>query len=262
MTNITFIDYDKVEKERISQNVEHLLNNLDDKELHIKISNFAKKYCLSTEFVKQKIIDDNIFALQFIKDPIKQGVHQTLCADFIKNFPLIDNFEVLPANGKNAVYVLNGMPVLKQDLKTTKHGKSIDFKWTFSYGGKELAFYGTHKHTRGLGGGQDNQYHDLLDFLDRAADCSCKNTYYFAIADGDYYLTSSKKTDNMSKMDYMNTVRKGLRSRATNANHLLYYICIEIKKWLIANEFSNAKELIIADEIITYYEKNIFKSTN
>lgn len=259
MFNIPFLNYDEAEKNQLNENVESLLSNLNDQMLQTRIHNFAEKYNLNPQFVLQKIIDDNIFALCFTKEPSKQTFHQSQAAKFIKKLPLIEDFKTLPAGGKEALYVIKGNVLKGKELSTTTHGKSIDFYWTFKLKGKKIEFYATHKHTRTSGGSQDNQYNDVLDFLENASYCFSKDKFFFAITDGPYYLQPNKKLEDMHKIEYMNTIHNGKRCKATTVNKLLYYVAIELKRWLLANRLEKEPILNEIETIIhTYEEADLF----
>lgn len=162
MYNIPYIDYDVLENQQRLENVEELLQNIDDPKLKVKIENFSQKFNLSPEFVLQKIVDDNIFALNFAIKPNNQTFHQRKAEDFIKQFPLINDFKALPSGGDNSLFVLNGTVIQKKNLTSKTNSKSLDFYWTYTYKNKNLKFYASHKYTKCNGGSQDNQYNDLL----------------------------------------------------------------------------------------------------
>lgn len=254
MFKIPYLDYDEAEKNQLNENVELLLSNLDDKLLQTRIESFAKKHNLNPQFVLQKIIDDNIFALCFTKEPSKQTFHQTKAAEFIQTLPLISDFKTLPAGGNDALYVIKGNVLKGSELSSSTHGKSIDFYWSFKAKGKKIEFYATHKHTRTSGGSQDNQYNDVLDFLENASYCFTKDKFFFAITDGPYYLQRNRKLDNLTKIEYMNTIHSGKRCRATTVNELLYYVSVELKRWLTSNKLEKEPVFKEVEDIIQSYE--------
>ena len=256
MFNIPVLNYDEAEKKQLNENVESLSVNLNDKNLQVRIHNFAEKFNLNPQFVLQKIIDDNIFALCFTKEPSKQTFHQNQAAQFIEKLPLIHEFKTLPSGGKEALYVIKGNVLKGKELSTTTHGKSIDFYWNFKLKGKQIEFFATHKHTRTSGGSQDNQYNDVLDFLENASYCFSKDKFFFAITDGEYYLQPNKKLENMHKIEYMNTIHNGKRCKATTVNRLLYYVAIELKRWMIANRLEQEPIYQEVELIIQTYELN------
>ncbi|MGU8989179.1 hypothetical protein ACV3V0_15910 [Clostridium perfringens] len=250
MFNIPYLDYELLEKEQRKENIDILLDNLDDKQLKVKIINFSDKYDLSPGMVLQKIIDDYVFALCFTKDPLKQTMHQKKAATFIENLPLVSNFRVLPANGAESVFVVNGNLIKKKDLTAETDVKSIDFYWEYTYKGKILKFYATHKYTRGDGGAQYNQYDDVLKFLKHALPCTSENICFFAITDGPYYTSLH---ENSTKIDYMRNFCLGNRSEVMNINELLYFVAIKIKQWLEFNGFTENNDLYLINDILTSY---------
>lgn len=184
-------DYDFAEKQARLENAEILRANLTAADITLKIKNWAKKYSLEPEFVRYKLLVDDTFALNFVKDPSKQSIHQKVAAQHIKTqIPLVEEFTTPPAGGASALYALRGLVVPGATLHaaTSDHGKSIDFQWSYSREGKVLQVYATHKHTKEEGGSQDNQFADVKRFLREAMACRDPNKIFFAICDGDYYL--------------------------------------------------------------------------
>ena len=93
-------------------------------------------------------------------------------------------FKKLPTN---STVIVNGAIMTKKQLRD--HGgateaKTIDFYW--KYNGAE--FYAAHKYTKEEGGSQGNQYKDLQTFIKQAGPTTKENTYFVAIADGEFYL--------------------------------------------------------------------------
>ena len=99
------------------------------------------------------------------------------------------HIEKLPATGDNAVRLLNGELIYGND-RGAKATKSIDF----NRNGELICA----KVTTGAGGGQDNQYRDVRDFLKEAGEYDIKygNKKFTALVDGDYYTEEKLKTLN------------------------------------------------------------------
>ena len=220
------LDYKKNYHEAVILNLDQVralvLNN--DRDMEIKITNYSNKYDLPILFIRNKILKDNIFANQFAKDPSKQTFHQNLASDFISSLEGVKDFKTLPANGKNALYIIDGK-LGKENEIVKGTSKSIDFYWRFN--GYEC--YAAHKYTDVDGGSQDNQYTDLIDFLKNASLSKEKKTIFFAIGDGDYYQRKHTKTKNEynNKIEYMNGLYGTKHSVALTIN--------ELEEWMQTN---------------------------
>ena len=191
------MNYKDKYKTQIQENLKNVINELETKNLKLKISNWANKFGYSFNEIKEKIINDEVFRCVFAKDPAKQNLYQNLASKYISSLDIVENFKVLPAGGKDAVYLTNGK-ILKGNLlkNQSKDIKSIDFMWNC----KNITFYASHKYTEMNGGAQDNQYKDIQDFLNHSRDCNEKNTIFLAICDGDYYLQKDSKTGDETKI--------------------------------------------------------------
>ena len=191
------MNYKDKYKSQIQENLKNIINELETKNMKLKISNWANKFGYSFNEIKEKIINDEIFRCVFAKDPAKQNLYQNLASKYINSLDNVENFKVLPAGGKDAIYLTNGK-ILKGDLlkNQSKDIKSIDFAWNC----KQFTFYASHKYTEMNGGAQDNQYKDIQDFLNHSRDCNEKNTIFLAICDGDYYLQKDSKTGDETRI--------------------------------------------------------------
>lgn len=183
-------DFELAEKQARLANAEKLRANLNAPDVQQKVRNWAERYSLEPEFVRYKVLTDDTFALTFAKDPIRQTLHQQVAAEHIKSrIPLVENFTSLPSRGPSAEYVLSGMVIGGAEVApaTNSHPKSIDFKWDFTFNGRTLRIFASHKHTRQEGGSQDNQYSDIRLFMEQARPCHNQNHLFLAICDGEYY---------------------------------------------------------------------------
>ena len=250
MDKLPFLDYEPLEREHREKNIKLLYNSLNDESLREKVNNFAEKFDLSPKFVLQKIIDDPIFGLSFAKDPGKQSFHEATAISFIQNLPLISNAIKLPSGGKNAIYVINGNLIKGKDKTSDTDAKSIDFYWEYRRGKKLLKFYATHKYTKVSGGSQNNQEKDAKQFLENTRKCNSNDIFFFAILDGKYYVEEYK---NSSRVDIIKKEIKGERIQVTDINKLLYYICLEIRKWLDINNIECNEDDVLIDEILNMY---------
>ncbi len=119
------IDYEKECKLQLKKNIKEFRENITKPNTIKKVINWAKKYDLSPDFVKYKICTDDIFALFFVKDPIKQGTHEKTAAYILESFAFISEFKNLDNGGKNAKVINNGMIVsLEESKKSSSNPKN------------------------------------------------------------------------------------------------------------------------------------------
>jgi autotransporter adhesin len=215
------MNYKDKYKSQIQENLKNVINELETKDMKLKISNWANKFGYSFNEIKEKIINDEIFRCVFAKDPAKQNLYQNLASKYISSLDIVENFKVLPAGGKDAIYLTNGK-ILKGDLlkNQSKDIKSIDFIWN----SKGFTFYASHKYTEMNGGAQDNQYKDIQDFLNHSRDCNEKSTIFLAICDGDYYLQKDSKTGDETKIKRLQRLTDNKTSFALNINELKIFL--------------------------------------
>ena len=207
-----------------------------NKKLNTKLVNYSNNNNLEIEFVKNKLKKDDNFIRIFVTDPKKQTFNQHYAAKHIKNnIPFIVDFEELPSDGDNAMYVVNGQPCLGKEVAKIKTTKSIDFRWYYKFKEKELTFYATHKYTEGSGGAQDNQFKDVEEFLKQARDCTNPDVVFLSITDGSHYQMKVKNEKNKTKLKYLKSKYKGDRVVSTTTNTLLMDILPFIEKWLKEN---------------------------
>ena len=209
----------------------------EKEDLEVKIRNFAEKWSFEEQFIMNELKTNELLLLSFVKEPGKQTFHQHFAAKYLSSLPLIENFEQLPSGGNDALYVVNGKIVKGKDKDDQKTGKSIDFKWEYTFSGKTLAFYATHKYTKSAGGSQDNQYKDVQEFHTESRNCINENILLLSITDGPYYLLkeTSVKKQNLTKLEYLSKQYKGFRNLATTTNTLIKDISIFIIQWLMIN---------------------------
>lgn len=146
---------------------------------------FSSRFGFPIKTIKRKVKEDVMFRAFFAKDPAKQKIHENIAARFIKSLPSVRDFHQL---GHAALFVLRGGILTQKEYKksgATSKAKTIDFSWTTS----KKTVYASHKYTRASGGAQDNQYSDLQEFIREANESNLPNTYFVAIADGNYYKT-------------------------------------------------------------------------
>lgn len=154
------------EKELLKQNFSHLRNNLNSTEYLYKINNYCSKYGFDTNVIKERIMNDDIIASFFIKDPFKQNFIEELIAVLLK-------VKKIPQSGKNCIRFNSNGDICS--MKTAAATKAVDFILNDRFI--------TQKYTRGTGGAQDNQFQDVVNFLDIGS----KKNKVGALVDGSYW---------------------------------------------------------------------------
>ena len=92
----------------------------------------------------------------------------------------------------------------------------------------EKKFYAFHKYTREGGGAQDNQYSDIKKFIENANASADTNTFFIAIADGEYFnmrdgQAGISKIENLKQMS--NNQRGVFAVQIADVYDLLKSIC-------------------------------------
>ena len=216
------------------------------KKLDEKLTSYCRNHGQSPEYVLRRLYEDRTLCELFAVDPQRQTTHQSYAADWIsRNMFFVTGFRVLPSGRKNAMYVLEG--TVRTGDKPSKN-KSIDFYWTYPFKGRVLKFYATHKYTKQEGGAQDNQFADVLGFMENANKSNDEDARFFAVTDGDYYLEPTKRYGS-GRLAFLRdqTVR---RTFATNCEGLGPAILEAIEDWLtrsfspeeIAEELSDVRK--------------------
>ncbi len=205
-------DFEHEELRARRGNIEALRDNLREASVLEKATSWAHKFGLEPKTVLHKLLTDDLFALHFVKDPIRQTFHQKLAADYVKALPLAQSFQALPSAGANAKFLTSTGEVrlgsaVKGSVKDL--GKSIDFEWSFQLGAARLDVFATHKFTRQGGGNQDNQFSELKEFARKAAQSGAHDTYFFVLCDGPYYGGSYTEAGRVygSRIQYFNAMK-------------------------------------------------------
>lgn len=187
-------------RSRLYENVNDLYYNLDSLELRDKIRNILDRY---EGMFPYKTVDDTIDVLrkdfcsneaklllcQLVKDPKKQNIFENEFFKFVNSGRKQFTVKRLPQTGKKAI-VFDGC-------------KAIDFKI------EGTNIIGTQKYTKGVGGAQDNQLHDVINSLNYAKNNPQYN--FIAVLNGDYYTSERMESLRMSYSGYPNI-------RITNAD--------------------------------------------
>ena len=86
-----------------------------------KISSFAEKWNYEPEYVRNTLFTNEIFLINFIKEPNKQTFHQHYAAKWLKKIPFVEELIEPPTDGDNAFYVVNGAIIKGSDRKNQKN---------------------------------------------------------------------------------------------------------------------------------------------
>lgn len=192
---MNFIEQIQRKQQKINRN--NLRKEINQKWVETKIINFLQKHSLkmSIDEVKDIIINDNtaigdFFASVFAKDASRQNLGEGAIANIIAQIKGIENFQNLPSS--NNLYLKNG-EIQKLDTKPIGL-KNIDFMFTY----KNYTCVCTQKYTKAKGGAQDNQYNDVLSFLNEANQIKRDDLIAIIIVDGEYY--SKDKMENLKSV--------------------------------------------------------------
>jgi hypothetical protein len=196
-------DYENYRKKGLKENLENF--NVNEAYVSKKIREFVQFNPDFTETqVKNEIINNSILRRFFLKDPIRQNMYEKVVSEYIKNIENVKNF------GKPSpdLYITTDKQLLsKREIKKQNLDaacKSIDFYW--EYNGKKI--YAYHKYAKEPGGHQDNQYEDLLKFIQVSNSLKIDNAIFLAIADGEYFNSNDGKVDKKRIDNLRNTANK------------------------------------------------------
>lgn len=227
-------------------NLKDIRKNITRSDYMKKFKNYASKYGLPLNDIIQKVIEDDVVACFFTKDPQKQSIHEKTAAKFIKDNKHVVNFKKLPASGANSLFLHDGEIISKKEhdrLKLTS--KSLDFYWEVKVDNEVLKFYATHKYTNEGGGAQDHQYNEIIGFLNNANEVKKPNVFFLAISDGEYYTNPYKGT---TKLQYLKDHFSGQRTEAIAIRELDALIDREIFKLRLKSPFLNDNNESITDK--------------
>lgn len=215
-------DYEGEFLRAIRVNLTKVIDQLDagNEGLARKIGTFASRFELAIDAVEQKIRTDEMFRAFFAKDPGKQKIHENIAAAFIAGMPEVENFDQLAHDG---LVVIQGAVRSRKEVRTegaTARAKTVDFTWDTR--GKKI--YASHKYTKHSGGAQDNQYRDLQEFIREANESNLRDTYFLAIADGDYY-NSTDTNSHTTKLQHLKDL--------ANRRNVFALSIEELETWLV-----------------------------
>lgn len=157
-------NYDAIEVEMWRENAENVVNSLNEQDTNLlkKIQTYSWRFGYTEQEIQDKIRNDRMFRAWFAKEPRRQGFHELVAGEYLKQFNIITNFEILHKGGDNAEYITSdGHIVDGKNLQDKAIAKSLDFKWVT----KGIKCYASHKYTKESGGNQDSQYKEQLNLL-------------------------------------------------------------------------------------------------
>ena len=215
----------------------------------VKISNYCNSFDLSRNYLIRKLQDDQALASNFIIDFKKQNPYEPFVEKYFKfldtELHLINNFRHLPVSGPTAKYVYNGI-ICDESIKTSvqETPPSVDFIWDYSFNGKTMYFYASHKYTHGEGTAQKNQMRDLETFLGHAfQSATTNNNYFIAIMDGNYYTDCSYPNFNGNPkpkiIDHIRSTKQNVKCKVATSYNLIKII-IEMIKYFLNQHFDSS----------------------
>lgn len=161
---MTFEEYVyQVRKEKLKENLSLLRKEIDTSATKAKILNWAELHGFQYEEIRNKILEDDVVAAIFAKDPIKQNFTEKIAEKLLG---------VAAQPTKRMSFTPDG------ELQKGAHiinSKTVDFI--------KDGVYITQKYTNGIGGSQDNQFRDVITFLEYGS----KKHRVAAYVDGSYY---------------------------------------------------------------------------
>lgn len=174
---------EKISKKQFNNKLKYLRKNIHKSEINKKIKTFIsnKGVDYTINEIKDKIINDDLFAANFIKNESKQNMYEKIQYYNLKRLGF--NCEKLPCKGKNMKYFKNGELI---NYKPDSGCKSIDFK--INYKNRIILIFA--KYTKEAGGAQDNQANDAILFLKNAnlyTKNNNNNFEFWFLGDGEYY---------------------------------------------------------------------------
>ena len=149
------------------ENINILRKEINSNDVIKKINNHIERFgnIFTTEDIKNQILSNDLIASFFCKDPSKQNIAEIYGLELLK-------LKKLPSQGKNCIrFSISGDIVHEASGNT----KSADTVYNNAYT--------TMKYTEEEGGAQDNQKHDVIEFLEKGS----KKYKVCAILDGTYW---------------------------------------------------------------------------
>ena len=235
----------------------------DAKNFIVKITNYSNNFNLNRDFLIRKLQDDQALASSFIIDFKKQNPYEPFVKKYFEfletDLDLIYNFKHLPVSGPSAKYIYNGL-VCGEEIKkkVTETPPSVDFVWNYSFNGKEINFYASHKYTHGAGTAQKNQMKDLEKFLDNSLKSVSANEYFIAIMDGNYYTDSYYPNYSGSHkprvIEHIKNTRQNNKCKVATSYDLVKII-IELIVYFLETNFEDSQTKEELEKLNILYSK-------
>lgn len=209
------LDYEKKFREAYRKNATNAPKEAEKGELDTKINNFSNLFGFDSEQIRHEIVNNEIVAALFAKNPNKQNFYEKTASDYISELPGVKSFINLGNNAKGLVSggVLPQNELVKMGVYS--EAKTIDFEWMF----KGYTFYASHKHTNQSGGSQDSAYKELQTFIEHANKSTVDKQIFLAIADGPFYQRLNGKA-RMTRIDRLKELSNKERVFACTINEI------------------------------------------
>lgn len=182
-----------------------------------KLEKFCRETGEDEAYVRDQINKNKLLRWFFLRDPIRQNIHEKTMMGFLHGIKVISNLKKLHTN---ELYIIGGDVIAKKAMgKMKPNCKSIDFYWEC----KGKKFYAYHKYTKASGGHQDNQYKDLKMFIEEANRVGNSNQIFIAIADGEFYNTMDGKA-KVTKIQRLKELANEKNVFAMKSTELVEYL--------------------------------------
>lgn len=196
---MSFIEYlEGKRKEEIVRNIEKVEQSIKNGEIIYddKINRYIEKHGLNKDFLfkVKEIISTNkdsdivyLISSLFYKEPTRQNFSELMAYKYLlDSLKELNDVEIIKLNSgnKGSLRFSKSGKLLEGGIKQHEDSKSVDFKLII----KDEIYYITQKYTKDFGGHQDNQYNDVVDFLNKGS----INHKVIALLDGAYWNVKSK----------------------------------------------------------------------
>lgn len=158
-----------------------------------KIKNYLnrnKHIQMTVKEVQEEILKNDLVASFFAKDPSKQNISEKEIGKMVSLIKGVSNFNDLPSSTNFYLYRGELVELYERPIGL----KTVDY--LFDYNSRPYVC--CQKYTTGQGGHQDNQYNDVVSFLENSK--NYKDGQVLALLDGDYYNKS-----NLQKLKTINS---------------------------------------------------------
>jgi len=205
----TFIEsLNKAIKKQLLLNIKEIQKQIEtkkiSKELNIKIEKYEKKTGFKYDDILDNISKNQIAASFLAKDPLKQNLAEQIQIDYY-NKKYNRKIIKLSQTGLNAIRIKDGKFINDNDENSTKSIDGFD---------KDDNVYYYCKYTNEKGGAQDNQFKDLVHFINECnkyCDKNDEDIKFVVLISGHYYtdkrinqLKKNVKFTNNILIEYLN----------------------------------------------------------